>query len=267
LLIHNFAIILSIASIGSSKSPMLTRFIFRTKSELQREKQKDYRNVVIIQVLIIFLGLTLSETLEDGYETPVAKAVMTLFSCFGAVYCFLLWDLLRDFTSNKILINAILAILIIMVIGGSLVEFPYYKIIVVSNRHLFLLVVHSLLFLIEVTVISFAIRDIFQNDFLTPDKLWGAACVFLLTGTSFGSLIDLICIIRPGSLGEYIEIGWSNYSASINYSLSILGGTDPGRQNPSILIRNIGVFEAVWSNLYAMLIIGKLMGLPRPEKN
>jgi hypothetical protein len=246
---------------------MLKKFnILRSKSELQLEKQKDYRNVVILQILIIVFGLTLSETLDNGYETPAAKASITVFSVFGGVYCFLLWDLLRDFTSNKMLINTILIVLMIMVIGGSLVEFPYYKLIVVPDRQLFLLVIHSLLFLIEVIVISFAIRDIFHDDFLTPDKLWGAACVFLMTGTSFGSLIDLICIVRPGSLGDTIELGWANYAASINYSLSILGGTDPGRQNPSILIRNIGVFESVWVNLYAMLIIGKLMGLPRPNK-
>jgi hypothetical protein len=237
-----------------------------TKSKLQQEKQKDYRNVVVLQVLIIVFGLTLSETLDHGYETEAAKASITVFSVFGGIYCYLLWDLLRNFTSSKFLINAVLTILITIVVGGSLVEFPYYKFIVVPDRQLFLLVIHSLLFLIEIIVISFAIRDIFQDDFLTPDKLWGAACVFLMTGTSFGSLIDLICIIRPGSLGETIELGWANYAACINYSLSILGGTDPGRQNPTILVRNIGVFESVWANLYSMLIIGKLMGLPRPDK-
>jgi hypothetical protein len=245
---------------------MFKMFVKRSQSELQLEKQKDYRNVVILQILIIVFGLTLSEFLQSGYETPAAKVVITIFSFFGAIYCFLLWDLLRNFTSSRILINAILIILVGIVIGGSLVEFPYYKILVIQNRQVFLLVIHSFLFLIEITVITFAILDIFSDDFLTPDKLWGAACVFLMTGTSFGSLLDLICIVNPGSLGDNIELGWANYSATVNYSLCILGGLDPGRPTASTLIRNIGVFEAVWSNLFVVLIIGKLMGLPRPPK-
>jgi hypothetical protein len=128
------------------------------------------------------------------------------------------------------------------------------------------MIIHSLLFSIEVTVIAFAIRDIFSGEYLTPDKLWGAACVFLLTGQTFGSLYDLICIAKPGSLGQLIELGFANYSQCVTYSMGILGGMDPGFPNVSTLIRNISILEAVWSNLFVVLIIGKLMGLPRPPK-
>jgi hypothetical protein len=41
---------------------------------------------------------------------------------------------------------------------------------------------------------------------------------------------------------------------------------DPGHPNASRLIRNISVLEAVWGNLFVVLVIGKLMGLPRPPK-
>jgi hypothetical protein len=153
-----------------------------------------------------------------------------------------------------------------IVIVGILAEFPYYKIIQIADRQLFLLIIHSLLFIIEVTVISYAIRDIFSGEFLTPDKLWGSACIFLMIGISFGSLYDLICIIRPGSLGEAIELGLPSYSECVTYSLSVLGGLDPNHPNAVRLIRNISVLEAVWSNLFVVLIVGKLMGLPRPPK-
>ena len=69
-----------------------------------------------------------------------------------------------------------------------------------------------LLFPIEITVISFAIRDIFSGEYLTVDKLWGSACIFLMIAISFGSLYDLICIVKPGSLGAPIELGLANYS-------------------------------------------------------
>jgi hypothetical protein len=113
-----------------------------------------------------------------------------------------------------------------------------------------------------VTVIAFAIRDIFSGGFFTSDKLWGAACIYLMIGISFGSLYDLISTALPGSLGIPIELGLPTYAECVSYSLGILGGVDAGLQ-PTRLIRNIGILEAVWGSIYGMLIIGKLLGLPR----
>lgn len=235
------------------------------KIDLQKEKAKDYRNIVLIQIIIITAGLLLSEPLLNDSKSQESKLIISIFSFFGAGYAFLLWDVLRNFTTSRILILTIFFILIGIVVTGIMVEFPYYQIIHVSNRQAYLLTIHSLLFPIEITVISFAIRDLFSGRFMTPDKLWGAACIFLMIGISFGSLYDLITIIKPGSLGVVIELGLPNYAECVTYSFSILGGIDSGL-TPSRLIRNISIMEAVWGGLYGMLIIGKLLGLPRQEE-
>ncbi|NOT73621.1 MAG: hypothetical protein HOP08_01745 [Cyclobacteriaceae bacterium] len=237
-----------------------------SKRELQREKTKDYRNIVLIQILIIVFGLTLSEPLLTDSKSDASKFIIAVFSFFGATYAFLLWDLLRDFTTNKTLIRTIFFVLLGIVVVGSLVEFPYYQTIHIANRQAYLLTIHSLLFPIEVTVISFAIRDIFSGGFMSGDKLWGAASIFLMIGISFGSLYDLLTIINPGSLGADIELGLPNYSECVTYSFCILGGVDPGLE-PTRLIRNISTIEAVWGNIYGMLIIGRLLGLPRQEES
>jgi len=237
---------------------------FLSKLELQKEKAKDYRNVVIIQIMIVVLGLVLYEPLLEDSTSAISKFIITLFSTFGAVYAFLLWDLLRNFTANKGLITVILVLLVGIVVAGILVEFPYYQIVHVSDRQAYLLALHGVLFPIEVTVISFAIRDLFSAGFITSDKLWGAACVFLMVGISFGSLYDLITIARPGSLGVDIELGLPNYAECVTYSFSVLGGIDSDLR-PVKLIKNISIIESVWGVLYAMLIIGKLLGLPRFE--
>ena len=243
---------------------MPNKILNSIRAGLSLEKQRDYRNIVIVQVVIIVFGLTLTEFLQGGSKTDIAKPIITVFSVFGVTYAFLLWDLLKNFTKNKLLLQLFFVVLIGITLTGMLVEFPYYTVIEIQNRQLYLLAIHSMLFPIEVTVIAFAIGDIFSGEFLTPDKLWGAACIFLMTGISFGSLYDLICIVKPGSLGKEIESGLPNYAECVTYSLSILGGTDGGYSNVSRLIRNISVLEAVWSNLFVVLIIGKLMGLPRP---
>jgi hypothetical protein len=237
---------------------------FLSGVELQKEKTKDYRNIVLIQVAIIVFGLTLSEPLLSDPKSEVSKLIIAVFSFFGAVYAFLLWDLLRNFTHSRLLIQVILGVLCFIVVLGVLVEFPYYQVIEIGDRRTYLLILHGLLFPIEVTVISFAIRDLFSGGFFTADKLWGAASVYLMIAISFGSLYDLISIAWPGSLGVNIELGLPNYAECVTFSLGTLGGVDAGL-NPTRLIRNISIIESVWGSIYGMLIIGKLLGLPRQE--
>lgn len=233
-----------------------------SSSDLAREKTKDYRNIVVIQVLIVVFGLTLSGPIFEDSKSELSKFIITVFSFFGAVYTYLLCDLLRNFTRNRSLLMVVFTLLALTVGIGILAEFPYYHIIDIPNRPALLLTVHGLLFPIEITVIAFAIRDIFTGSHLTPDKLWGAACVYLMVGISFGSLYDLLTISNPAGLGKDIELGFPNYSECVNFSFCILGGMDTGLE-PIKLIRNISTLEAVWGNLYGMLIIGKLLGLPR----
>lgn len=236
-----------------------------SRNELQREKAKDYRNIVLIQILIIVFGLTLSGPILEDSKSDISKLIISVFSFFGALYTYLLCDLLRNFTKNRYLMGIIFTLLIVTIGVGILAEFPYYQVIEVTNRQALLLAIHGLLFPIEITVIAFAIRDIFSGSNLTPDKLWGAACVFLMVGISFGSLYDLLTIVNPGGLGASIELGFPNYSECVTYSFCILGGVDPGLE-PIKLIRNISTIEAVWGNLYGMLIIGKLLSLPKVDE-
>jgi hypothetical protein len=245
---------------------MFKNLLLKSLAELQREKQQDYRNVVIAQIIIVVFGLTLSAPVLEDSTSSVSKLIITVFFGFGTVYNFLLLDLLRNFTKSRVLIIVIFIVLIGMIIFGMLTEFPYYKILTIE-RQTTLLIIHGLLFPIEITVISFAIRDIFMGQYFTPDKLWGSACVFLMIGISFGSLYDLLCTINPGSLGESIELGFPTYSECVNYSFCILGGVDTGYPNTTKIIRNIGVIEAVWGTLFSVLIIGKLLGLPKPEES
>lgn len=245
---------------------MFKSIILRTKSELLREKQKDYKNIVIIQIVIITFGLTLTEFILEGTHSAAGKVVILIFSLFGAVYMYLLWDLLRNFTRSRALVNIILVVLVAGFTLALLSEFPYYRFLDPAHRRIYLLITHGLLFPIEVIVIGYAIADIFSGEFLTPDKLWGSACIFLMIGIAFGGLFHLICLVDPTSLGDEVDIGAANYSECVTYSLSILGGVDPTQPDASHLIKNISVLEGVWGNLYVVLIIGKLMGLPRPAK-
>ena len=237
-----------------------------TLKELLKEKRKDYRNIVIIQVMIVTVGLLFSDIILEEQESLSSKLIITLFSMFSAFYAFLLWDLLRNFTNNQYLIKGIIFVIACIVIVGALTEFPFYNIIEFENRRAYLFVLHGCLFPIEVLVIVFTIRDIFGGNVLTPEKLWGAACIYLMMGISFASLYDLINFASPGCFGPILPLGIPSYSECIYYSFNILGSTETIYPNPIRLVRNIGVIEAVWGNLFIVLIIGKLLTLPRMDE-
>jgi len=168
-----------------------------SRVELQREKLKDYRNIVLVQILIVVFGLLLSEPIIEDSKSDLSKFIISVFSFFAATYAFLLWDLLRNFTDSRWLIISILVILGGVVIVGILGEFPYYQLIHISDRQTYLLFLHGFLFPVEITVISFALRDIFSGGFMTSDKLWGAACIFLMMGISFVRMLSLFVPATP----------------------------------------------------------------------
>jgi hypothetical protein len=164
------------------------------------------------------------------------------------------------------MIRAIFFVLLIIVVMGLITEFPYFQILRVPDRRLYLLTLHGILFIVEIIVISYSVADVFSGSFLTGDKLWGAACVYLMIAISFASLYDIMNFIRPGCLGVTLELGLPSYSECIYHSFAILGGIDSRFDQPIRMVRNIGVIEAVWGNLFAMLIIGKLLSLPLKEE-
>ena len=105
---------------------MPNRIINSIRAGLSLEKQRDYRNIVVVQVVIIVFGLTLTEFLQGGSKTDIAKPIIMVFSAFGVTYAFLLWDLLKNFTKNKLLLRLFFLVLLGITLVGSLVEFPYY---------------------------------------------------------------------------------------------------------------------------------------------
>ncbi len=234
-----------------------------TDSELTLEKEKDYRNIVIIQSVIVIVGLLLSDVILSDQTSGISKLIITLFSFFSAIYALLLWDLMRNFISNTIIIKGVFIIISMVILIGFLTEFPYYNILEFENRRAYLFGLHATIFPIEVYVIFLSIKDIFSSNKLTISKIWGAACVYLMIGISFASMFDLVNFISPGCFGVVLPLGIPSYSECIYYSFNILGGTDTIYQDPIRIVRNIGVIEAVWGNLFAILIIGRLLTLPR----
>lgn len=226
---------------------------------LKLEKRKDYRNLVILQILIVFSALLLKDILLlfGIKESYIFRD--SLFLLLGGLYVFFLWDMMRNFTSNQRFLKIILALICFGYLLGLLTVNPFFNIVEGDAQRPYLLIVHSILFFVELIVIFHAIPDLFAGARDSKERLWGAASIYLMIAIAFGSMYDLINIIKPGSMGIPLQMGMESYTECIYYSMTILGGQDPLYENPSRLIRNIGIVEALWGSMFIVLLVGRLL--------
>ena len=239
---------------------MRINFTQHLKGEaLRNEKQKDFRNVVILQCCILFSALLLKPILEVlGFQdTHLFRD--TIFLIFGGIYVLVLWDLLRNFTQSRWLVNGLFIIIMGSYALALFAVNPFIQFFDQEQQRPYLFFIHSVLFTIELTVIYFVIIDMFSGEKLSSQKLWGAACVYLMIAICFGSAYDLISIAQLGALGAPLRLGLESYTECIYFSLCVLGGQETVYSEPIRLIRNLAVIEALWGNLFVVLLVGRLL--------
>jgi hypothetical protein len=227
---------------------------------LQREKLKDYRNIVVIQVAVITILMTLEDLLAGIGFVDIQKWVYTLFIAFAGFYLLLLWDMMRNFTNNMFIVRGSLAWLMVLFVLGAMGENPFQRLL--DNPRPYYIFIHTSLTIIQGYVISLSIRDIFARGGVTSDKLWGSACVYLMIGFVFGDIFDLLNLLKPGSFGVEIPVGFASYLGGVYFSYATLGGVDAGYDQMSRLVRNVSVIESLFGNLYLVFLIGRILGLP-----
>ncbi len=234
---------------------------------LEQEKISDYRKIVLLQVMIIISALLLKDMLDlAGVSLKWSFIIRdTLFLLLGGIYVLVLWDLLRNFIKKKMVIVAMFFVIMGTYVLAFLTVNPFFKLFATqSEQQPYLFIIHFVLFVIESVVIYFTILDIFSGLKLSSEKLWGTTCVYLMTGISFGSIYDLINIMKPGAMGVPVELGLESYSASIFYSMNMIGGHD-AYQDAIPLIHNIGVLESVWCSLFVVVLVGRLLSKPAED--
>ena len=237
-------------------------FLIRNLSAgaLQREKLKDYRNIVLIQVSVITLLMTLEDLLEGIGLIGIQPWIYTLFIGFAGFYLLLLWDMMRNFTNNMLVVRGSLAWLLVLFVLGAMGENPFQRLL--DNPRPYYIFIHCSLIVIQSYIVVLALRDIFSGNRVTSDKLWGSACVYLMMGYAFGDVYDVLNLVNPGCFGVEIPVGFASYLSGVYFSYATLGGIEAGYENLSRLVRNVSVIEALWGNLYLVFLIGRILGLP-----
>jgi hypothetical protein len=240
--------------------PLLQRILVRNLAgkELTDEKIQDFKRLTIVQgfiILTLFL-LEVFSYLNFPHHIEISE---TIFFMALGTYVFLLWDMLRNYTNSKMIILVNFVFIMGVFVVGLIVANPFMKMEVTPIYRLFLAGIQICLLTVECTVIYFTLMEFFKKDLGMPMRLWGAACIYLMIGLAFGSAYEILCVLEVQCMGVDIPLQTMGLMKRFEYSLMVLSGMDSPYGNQIAMIFSLGTIEAIWSQLFIVLIVGRLL--------
>jgi hypothetical protein len=107
--------------------------------------------------------------------------------------------------------------------------------------------------------------EVIRTRRVTSDTMYGAVCVYLLVGVTFGSLYDLVETLQPGSFQINVdtaglaEIRWRTL---IFFSFMTLTTIGLGDVTPTtVQAQSLTLIEGVIGVLYLAVLIARIVGI------
>lgn len=106
--------------------------------------------------------------------------------------------------------------------------------------------------------------EVIKTHRVTADTMYGAICVYLLLGMSFGSLYDLIETLQPGSFQINVDSGLTEirWRTLIFFSFMTLTTIGLGDVTPATAqAQSLTSIEGVMGVLYVAVLIARVVGI------
>ena len=194
-------------------------------------------------------------------------ALLLLYPFFaGRVMAHALWDI----CSSAILLLGIYAIshvrrhVVIAAVLGIIVLGTRWSGYVVDNAML-LLVNYGLAAIFFAFTACLLLADVLRKGAVTADKIYGALCVYLLIGLTWGFMFLTLEGVHPGSflVGQARLSGIEKDPATLVYfsfvTLSTVGYGDITPLTPPA--RSFAFMEAIIGQIYLAVLVARLVGL------
>lgn len=226
--------------------------------ELTDEKIHDFQLLTGVQGALIFSIFILKLFSKLAFPFHIETAETIFFILLG-VYVFLLWDMLRNYTSSRLLILTNFLFIMGVFVVGVLVVNPFVSPSMSPIRVWLLAGIQICLLAVELSVIYFTLMEFFKKDLSMTMRLWGAACMYLMIGLAFGSAYEIICVFEIQCLGTEIPLRTLALMTRFEFSLMILSGMNTPYTNLTGMVNTLGTIEAVLGQLFIVLIVGRLL--------
>lgn len=226
--------------------------------QISSERLKGYKWILSGQLVVMFTFLFLHE-LFVRYPFQYWQPILVLF--IGTILMlmnYFSYELIKDLTDSKFFQRLILILLSTSVvlsiisglyaIGSNLI---YYRYIMIGS-----LLGSVVAFVI---LLYFMLTDIFSEKHDVTYRLWGSASIYLLIGSVFGLIYSLLEMIVPNEFSIQTPLDIFHIIPCYNFSFYVLSGIESPFTDFSLLVRNISVMESIFSNLYIVLVVGRLL--------
>jgi hypothetical protein len=115
---------------------------------------------------------------------------------------------------------------------------------------------------------AYLLRYVFQPKIMTPDKLFGAAAVYLMLGVLWAYIYAIVGFFRPESYLVGGQPGRLVFSDALYLSFTVLTSTGFGDITPlTRQARGICVIEQITGALFVAILIARLAGVYPPRES
>jgi hypothetical protein len=224
---------------------------------LTRSATSSYRHLAIVFFFMTLVLTIVRGIYHDIYGDEYLFYLAPSVAPFGLLFLVFLIRLVVNLGARKEIIWFILACMVSAIIFRGttilLIEDPTVKIYMG-------LLSSCLLLTMQVTSAYFMCINLFLEANPIKEKLWASVCVYFMLAASFGTIYSLIGIVNPGAFGVELSTPMEVYILGLVYSFNVISGIDAVYASASETIRMTAVLESIFSTLFMVILIGRLLG-------
>lgn len=219
---------------------------------------RGYKSLLLGQISVLFIFLFVFEL---GQRYPFPNWEKYLLGTVSVIMLFLnilTYWLIKELTSSKLVQYFIVGLIWIGVSISVLIGLEF-----IDPQHEFY--TESLILSFTCNIISYGLLllymlvDIFKEKHEISYRLWGSASIYLLYGALFGLIYSLLEILIPQEFMITVHLDIFRIVPCYTLSFYTLSGIDSAFENFSLLVTNLSVIEALFSNLFIVLVVGRIL--------
>jgi hypothetical protein len=223
-----------------------------------RKKRLLYIGLFVFQILVVFFPMLCSDLILQGRTSMTFDTLGMMVTIIVLILITINIFFIQQFINRKVVLIPVVAIYAISYIVST---YAHISPDVLNNPEVFRqcnLFSMSCVFGNLCFTFYVAVKDIFRYKHDLVYSLVGAASIFLLIGSLFGIFIVITGYIFPGMVVS--PDAWISLDNTANVlSFFTLASIDLPFDNVNPFIRTILVVESIFSHLFVVMIVGRLL--------